>query len=104
MYVSSRRVFAFTSGPWPLAKMLFEAFCLLFSLNQGAKYRERQMIFQGVAPSFTSAIADDYGRRPAYLLGFIVFVSPRPSISSLPTTFILSEDVIRALLSEIPVQ
>jgi multidrug resistance protein len=33
------------------------------------------MIFQGVSPSFTSAIADDYGRRPAYLLGFVVFMA-----------------------------
>ena len=33
------------------------------------------MIFQGVSPSFTSAIADDYGRRPAYILGFIVYMA-----------------------------
>lgn len=32
------------------------------------------MIFQGIAPSFTSAISDDYGRRPAYILGFLVFM------------------------------
>lgn len=32
------------------------------------------MIMQGVAPSFTSAIADDYGRRPAYVIGFVVYM------------------------------
>lgn len=32
------------------------------------------MIFQGISPSFTSAISDDYGRRPAYILGFLVFM------------------------------
>jgi multidrug resistance protein len=33
------------------------------------------MIFQGVAPSFISAIADDYGRRPGYVVGFVVYMA-----------------------------
>ncbi|OQV03964.1 hypothetical protein CLAIMM_08927 [Cladophialophora immunda] len=33
------------------------------------------MIFQGISPSFTSAIADDYGRRPAYVIGFTVYLA-----------------------------
>ncbi|KAH0846710.1 putative MFS transporter [Fonsecaea pedrosoi] len=32
------------------------------------------MIFQGISPSFTSAIADDYGRRPAYMIGFTIYL------------------------------
>ena len=31
------------------------------------------MIMQGIAPSFISAIADEYGRRPAYVIGFAVY-------------------------------
>ncbi|EXJ71970.1 uncharacterized protein A1O5_04472 [Cladophialophora psammophila CBS 110553] len=33
------------------------------------------MIFQGISPSLTSAIADDYGRRPAYMMGFTVYLA-----------------------------
>ncbi|OAP56888.1 hypothetical protein AYL99_09000 [Fonsecaea erecta] len=32
------------------------------------------MIFQGISPSFTSAIADDFGRRPAYMIGFLIYL------------------------------
>jgi multidrug resistance protein len=32
------------------------------------------MIFQGLSPSFTSAIADDYGRRPGYIIGFSMYM------------------------------
>lgn len=32
------------------------------------------MIFQAISPSIISAIADEYGRRPAYVLGFIVYM------------------------------
>ncbi|KAF2167675.1 hypothetical protein M409DRAFT_36484 [Zasmidium cellare ATCC 36951] len=31
-------------------------------------------IFQGIAPSFTAAFSESYGRRPAYLLGFVVWL------------------------------
>ncbi|KAK5937334.1 hypothetical protein PMZ80_010340 [Knufia obscura] len=32
------------------------------------------LIFQGIAPSFISAIADEYGRRPAYVVGFTIYM------------------------------
>lgn len=33
------------------------------------------MIFQGLAPSFIGSFADTRGRRPAYVIGFIIFIA-----------------------------
>jgi multidrug resistance protein len=32
------------------------------------------MIFQGLAPSFIGSFADNQGRRPAYLIGFVIYI------------------------------
>ncbi|KAF7192829.1 MFS transporter R5 [Pseudocercospora fuligena] len=32
------------------------------------------LIFQGIAPSFTAALSEAYGRRPAYMLCFVVYL------------------------------
>jgi multidrug resistance protein len=33
------------------------------------------MIFQGLAPSFIGSFADTQGRRPAYLIGFVIYIT-----------------------------
>ncbi|KAG8167304.1 hypothetical protein KVR01_002993 [Diaporthe batatas] len=33
------------------------------------------MIFQGLAPSFTGSLSDNYGRRPVYFLCFVVYIA-----------------------------
>lgn len=50
------------------------------------------LIFQGLAPSFYGDLADIAGRRPAYLISFIIYIAANIGLatqSSYPALFIL---------------